>query len=140
MFGVGHSAASGFKDSTLDPSITNSKKWKHSGIPYQPADYGGMVTYVDADKIHNWQQACKIFLSWPEAHQKAFMAKWLRLPARQLFHSRNQMMAEIFKNPAQQQQQAATAHKGPSLPSQTRSVQPHGQQHLQKGKMSPIRP
>jgi len=140
MFGVGHSAASGFKDSTLDPSITNSKKWKHSGIPYQPADYGGMVTYVDAEKIHTWQQACKIFLSWPEAQQKAFMTKWLKLPARQLIHSWPQMMAEIFKTPAHQQQQSANIHKGPRLQSQNQSSQQPAQPSLAKGKMSSVRP
>ncbi|MBW8309084.1 MAG: hypothetical protein K0M45_05540 [Candidatus Paracaedibacteraceae bacterium] len=138
MFGVGHSAASGFKDSTLDPSITNSKKWKHSGIRYQPADYGGMVTYVDAEKIHTWQQACKIFLSWPEAEQKAFMAKWLKLPARQLVHSRNQMMAEIFKSHAAQQSQSGSVHKGPSLQSHNRAGQPPAQRPLAKGKMSSV--
>jgi hypothetical protein len=140
MFGVEHSAASGFKDSTLDPSITNSKKWKHSGIPFQPADYGGMVTYVDTPKIHNWQQACKIFLSWPEAQQKAFMAKWLKVPARQLVHSHNQLMTEILKTPAQQQQQAVPLSKASNLPSQTRSASPSAPQHLQKGKISTVKP
>lgn len=106
MFGVEHNIQSGFKDSTVDPSLTNSKKWKHSGIAFQPADYGGMVSYVDAYKIGIWKNACNAFLKLPQAQQQAFMAKWLRLPARNLVQGQKQMLAEIFgsQNPQIYQQ------------------------------------
>ncbi|WP_010301272.1 hypothetical protein [Candidatus Odyssella thessalonicensis] len=113
MFGVGHTASSGFKDSTLDPSLTNSRKWRHSGIAFQPADYGGMVSYVDTYKLRLWHQACRFFLSWPVAKQKAFMAKWLKLPAAALVQQHEQIISEIFYR---EKQSVVSRHGLPSIP------------------------
>lgn len=112
MFGVGHTASSGFKDSTLDPSLTNSRKWRHSGIAFQPADYGGMVSYMDTYKLRLWHQACRFFLSWPVAKQKAFMAKWLKLPAAALVQQHNQIISEIFYR---EKQSVISRHGRPSI-------------------------
>lgn len=96
MFKVEHNAASGFKDSTLDPSLTNSKKWRHSGITIQPADYNGMLTSMDINVVLRWEHACKRFLSLPLDVQHRFMEKWLRLPAKQLVDQHNEIMKDIF--------------------------------------------
>lgn len=96
MFNVVHNAASARKDSTLDPSLTNSKKWRHSGIAFQPADYNGMLTSMDIHAILQWENACKKFLSLPINVQQRFMAKWLRQPAKSLVDRHEEVMKDIF--------------------------------------------
>ena len=96
MFNVAHNVASASKDSTLDPSLTNSKKWRHSGIPFQPADYNGMLTSMDINAILQWENACKKFLSLPIDVQQRFMEKWLRMPAQSLMDKHDEIMKDIF--------------------------------------------
>ncbi len=104
MFKVEHNVASGFKDSTLDPSLTNSLKWRHSGISFQPADYNGMLTSLDINAVLQWENACKKFLSLPTDVQENFMAKWLNAPAQKLADNHDEIMKDIFDAARQQPQ------------------------------------
>lgn len=96
MFKVAHDVTSGFKDSTLDPSLTHSVKWRHSGIAFQPADYNGMLTSMDIHAILQWENACKKFLSLTIDVQQRFMEKWLRQPAQSLVDKHDEIMKDIF--------------------------------------------
>ncbi len=96
MFNVVHDIASASKDSSLDPSLTNSNKWRYSGIAFQPADYNGMLSSVDIHAILQWENACKKFLTLSESIQQQFMEKWLRVPAQELVKRHKEIMKDIF--------------------------------------------
>ena len=128
MFKVEHNAASGFKDSTLDPSLTNSKKWRHSKISIQPADYNGMLTSMDINAVLQWEHACKRFLSLPLDVQHRFMEKWLRLPAQQLSDQRNEIMKDIFDESRQDIQKPTLLPKKQQQPTQQNTS--HGQKPM----------